>query len=102
MNHRRADVWLPATEPRCEPSGPCDRRWNCARWLAPIPVRGTLIDGRLRIGAGVECSEWRAVERPPASPVPRRVFPPLGACADASPAHQAGAGWPIRGAVVPG
>lgn len=77
-DHRRSDVWLPADEARCEPSGPCGRRWTCARYLAQIPRLGTLIDGRLQRGAGVECTDWRAVERPPASSAPRRVHPPMG------------------------
>lgn len=82
-DHRRADVWLPAAEPRCVPSQTCDRVWSCARFLAQIPAHGGAVADysiqSMPVLVPTPCAQWRAVERQPASAAPRRVHPPMGA-----------------------
>lgn len=39
------NVQLPNDVARCAPSNPCDSKETCARFVAPVPPNGTIMDG---------------------------------------------------------
>lgn len=75
MTHRRADVYLDPTEPRCPCLDKvCTRKMTCARYLAEIngsPVEDFSMKPWVFSGSWVlTCPFWMAVERQPASAGP--------------------------------
>lgn len=84
MTHRQNNVYLSAQEARCEPSGTCDRKGTCARYLAPLPPSGAKIEDFNRSPIGLDwwrpaCDKWVSAQNKPLQqpPVIRR-HPPLG------------------------
>lgn len=84
MSHRQSNIYLSVQEARCEPSGVCDRKDTCARYLAPIPTTGARIEDFNRSPIGLDwfkspCQAWVSAQNKPLQqpPVIRR-HPPLG------------------------
>jgi hypothetical protein len=66
MTHRTDTVFLAADIARCEPSKPCDRKEQCARYKAIIPAQGASL-GDFTSGnymwAPVVCTYFTAITK---------------------------------------